>query len=103
VVIGDRRKFLSALIALDPDAARKFAADRGFEGAPHEMPAIIDEVQKAVDEVNSTLARVESIKKFKLVPKPFSIEAGELTPTLKLKRKAVNKNYAAEIEAMYQE
>jgi long-chain acyl-CoA synthetase len=60
-------------------------------------------VQKAVDEVNATLARVETVKKFRIVPRPFSIETGELTPTLKVKRKIVNKNFATEIESMYQE
>jgi long-chain acyl-CoA synthetase len=103
VVIGDCRKYLTALIALEPEAARKFAEARGYSGAVHEMPSIAEEVQKALDEVNATLARVETVKKFKIVPKPFSIEAGELTPTLKLKRQVVNKNYAPEIEAMYQE
>lgn len=103
VVIGDRRKFLSALISLDPEAARKFADKHGHKGEPQDLPALIDEVQKAVDEVNATLARVEMVKKFRIVPRPFSIETGELTPTLKVKRKVVNKNFAAEIESMYQE
>ncbi|HLM76408.1 MAG TPA: long-chain fatty acid--CoA ligase, partial [Polyangiaceae bacterium] len=103
VVIGDRRKFLSALISLDPEAARKFAEERGHKGAPQDLPALIAEVQKAVDEVNATLARVETVKKFRIVPRPFSIETGELTPTLKVKRKIVNKNFATEIESMYQE
>ncbi len=60
-------------------------------------------MQKAVDEVNSTLARVETVKKFRITPRPFSIETGELTPTLKVKRKVVNKNFESEIESMYQE
>jgi long-chain acyl-CoA synthetase len=103
VVIGDRRKFLSALISLDPDAARKFAEEHGHKGAPQDLPALVAEVQKAVDEVNSTLARVETVKKFRILPRPFSIETGELTPTLKVKRKIVSKNFATEIESMYQE
>jgi long-chain acyl-CoA synthetase len=103
VVIGDRRKFLSALISLDPEAARKFAEEHGHKGAPHELPALVAEVQKAVDEVNATLARVETVKKFRIIPRPFSIETGELTPTLKVKRKVVNKNFADEIESMYQD
>ena len=103
VVIGDRRKFLSALISLDPEAARKFAEERGHKGDPQELPAVTAEVQRAIDEVNATLARVETVKKFRIVPRPFSIETGELTPTLKVKRKVVNKNFATEIESMYQE
>jgi long-chain acyl-CoA synthetase len=103
VVIGDRRKFLSALISLDPDAARRFADERGHKGEPRELAELVAEVQKAVDEVNSTLARVETVKKFRIIPRPFSIETGELTPTLKVKRKVVNKNFESEIESMYQE
>jgi long-chain acyl-CoA synthetase len=56
-----------------------------------------------VDGVNENLARVETVKKFKILPTPFSIEGGELTPSLKVKRRVVNSKYAAQIEAMYQE
>lgn len=103
VVIGDRRKFLSALISLDPEAARKFVEQRGQSGDPQDHPAVVAEIQKAVDEVNATLARVEMVKKFRIIPRPFSIETGELTPTLKVKRKVVNRNFSTEIESMYQE
>ncbi|MCK6590147.1 MAG: long-chain fatty acid--CoA ligase [Polyangiaceae bacterium] len=103
VVIGDRRKFLSALISLDPEAARKFVEQRGQSGDPQDHPAVVAEIQQAVDEVNATLARVEMVKKFRIIPRPFSIETGELTPTLKVKRKVVNRNFSTEIESMYQE
>jgi long-chain acyl-CoA synthetase len=104
VVIGDRRKYLTALITLDPEAADRFVKERGgaAEGA-HEHPAVKEAVDRAVAEVNETLARVESIKKFRILSRPFSIEAGELTPTLKLKRRVVHEHFAAEIEAMYSE
>jgi long-chain acyl-CoA synthetase len=90
VVIGDRRKFLTALITVDDTVAGKLGAD-----------AIRGEVQKQLDEVNKTLARVEQVKKFTVLPRPFGIDTGELTPTLKIKRKAVAQNFSREIEAMY--
>lgn len=104
VVIGDRRKFLSALITLDPDGASAFAKERGLSTSTlHQEPVVMSEVQRAVDEVNQELARVETIKKFTILPAPFSVDTGELTPTLKVKRKVVNERYASQIEAMYAE
>jgi long-chain acyl-CoA synthetase len=104
VVIGDRRKFLTSLITLDEDACRNFLREKGADGeAPlHENPLIVAEVQAAVDEVNSHLAQVETVKKFTILSRPLTIEHGELTPTLKVKRKMVNQNFAQQIEAMYQ-
>ena len=102
VVIGDRRKFLSAVLTLDPDAAVKFAKERGQSGdRPHELPELVAAVQEIVDGVNKTLARVETVKRFAILSRSFTVEHGELTPTLKVKRKVVNENFAAEIEAMY--
>lgn len=104
VVIGDRRKYLTALVALEPDAAARFAEKIGKAGQkPHELPEVRAEIQKHVDEVNSQLAQVETVKKFTIIPRAFSIEDGELTPTLKIKRRVVAKNFSAEIEAMYEE
>jgi long-chain acyl-CoA synthetase len=103
VVIGDRRKFLTALIALDEEAVKNFLAEKGDgePGALDQNAHVLAEVQKAVDEVNSTLAQVETVKKFTVLSRNFTIEHGELTPTLKVKRKIVNQNFAGEIEAMY--
>jgi long-chain acyl-CoA synthetase len=103
VVIGDRRKFLSALVTLDPEATERFLSEHGAKEPAHESPAIKSEVQKAVDEVNASLARVEQVKRFTILPRNLTIENGELTPTLKVKRKIVNKNFGREIEAMYVE
>jgi len=104
VVIGDRRKFLTCLVTLDPDAAKSFAAERGLrvEDLP-KSEAVQREIQAAIDEVNKELARVETVKKFVVLERPFSIDTGELTPTLKVKRKVVNERFAEEIEAMYAE
>jgi len=103
VVIGDRRKFLTAVLTLDPDAAQKFCKERGITDVPHLSSIVREEVQKAVDQVNATLAKVETIKKFTILPRSFTVETGELTPSLKVKRRIVAKNFADEIEAMYVE
>ena len=97
VVIGDRRKFLTALITLDEAAARKLAPAGELARAPEIEAA----VQRQIDEVNRELARVEQIKKFSILSRPFGIDTGELTPTMKLKRKVIAQKYEREISAMY--
>ena len=86
LVVGDRRPYVAALITLSEDVDRAGAA-----------PA----VQRAVDEVNSDLSRYEQIKRFTILPRDFTLEAGEVTPTLKLKRRVCLEHFAAEIEALY--
>ena len=99
VVIGDRRKFLTVLVTLDDVAARKLVPDGDLATAEPIRAA----VQTQIDRVNESLARVEQVKKFTILPKPFGIDTGELTPTLKIKRKVVATKYAREIDAMYVE
>ena len=107
VVIGDRRKFLSALItlAVEEDAAKNFAKSKGL--SIEELPgseAVREYLQNYIDEsVNPLFARVEHIRKFSILPRDFTIEANELTPTMKIKRKFVNQNWDSVIEAMYAE
>ena len=96
VVIGDRRKYLSALITLDMTAV-------GDVANAHEDEKIRAEIQKGIDQVNSRLARVENIRKFKILPRDFSIEEGELTPTLKIKRRIVYTNWEHTIDSIYAE
>src|SRR4051794_8445267 len=102
VVVGDRRPYLVALITLDPDEVPAFAEQHGMsvEDVPdsEEMNA---EVQKVVDHVNEDYGRVEQIKKFTILPEDLSQEQGTLTPTLKVKRNAVNEKFAGEIEQLY--
>jgi long-chain acyl-CoA synthetase len=102
VVVGDRRPYLVALITLDPEELPAFAEQHGLaaEDVP-ESEAMRDEVQSAVDEVNSKVGRVEQIKKFAILPHDLSQETGELTPTLKVKRNVVHEKYAGVIEALY--
>jgi long-chain acyl-CoA synthetase len=101
VVIGDRRKFLTALVSLDSEAAGRFMKEGGLSGPPDKCEEIRAEIQQAVDTVNTEMARVEQIKKFTILPREFSIAEGELTPTLKVKRNVVAEHFTAEIEAMY--
>ncbi|MCB9678525.1 MAG: AMP-binding protein [Alphaproteobacteria bacterium] len=105
VVIGDARKFLAALITISPedDAVKEYAKAHGLEiSRMHEDPGVIAYVQKQIDDtVNPQFARVEHIRKFTILPRDFTIADDELTPTLKIKRKNVNKNWADAIEAMY--
>jgi long-chain acyl-CoA synthetase len=103
VVIGDRRKFLSALLTLDEEAAAAWASARGAATTDlHKNPDLIAHVQEGVDkEVNPQFAQVETVKKFTILHRQLTVEDGELTPTLKVKRKPVNEHFADEIEAMY--
>ena len=66
-------------------------------------PAIRSAIQVKIDEINQTLARVEQVKKFQILTRPFGIDSGELTPTMKIKRKVVAQKYAQQIDAMYAE
>ena len=105
VVIGDRRKFLTVLLTLDLEATARFFKERGLPGSTQgeHHPDIVAEVQRAVDAVNADLARVEQVKKFRILPRPFGIDTGELTPTLKVKRRVIAEKFGPEIEAMYRE
>lgn len=103
VVIGDRRKFLSALITLEEEAAERFSAAHGLEGQSlHDNPLVIAEIQRGIDEeVNPLFARVENVRKFAILPRNFTVEDGELTPTLKIKRRVINDHFSDQIEGMY--
>ncbi|HVH41065.1 MAG TPA: AMP-binding protein [Labilithrix sp.] len=107
VVIGDRMKYLSALITLDPERVNLEAEAAGSPARTISEAAKCDvfrrHLQKQIDQVNEKLARVQTIKKFVVVPSEFSIDGGELTPTMKVKRKVVNEKYKREIAAMYAE
>jgi long-subunit acyl-CoA synthetase (AMP-forming) len=105
VVIGDRRKYLTAIFGLDPEKVAAEAAAAGSDARDSAAAAGCEKFrahfQSQLDGVNATLARVQTIKKFVILPEELSIEGGELTPTMKLKRRIVNEKYAAEIESMY--
>jgi long-subunit acyl-CoA synthetase (AMP-forming) len=103
VAIGDRRPFMSALLTIDPEQVEALANAVGDADILrlHENLRVHELFQKGVDAVNQDLSNVERIKKFTILPSELSLEGGELTPTLKVKRKVVNEKYAAQIEAIY--
>ena len=105
VVIGDKRKFISCLIMIDEDNVVKYAQDNKIQFSTYkdltQSPEIIKLIQGEVDNVNETLSRVEQVKKFTILPKKLYEEDGEVTPTMKVKRKYVNEAFSDLIEAMY--
>jgi long-chain acyl-CoA synthetase len=103
-VIGDQRPFVSALVVLDAESAMPWARAKGLAtelARLAEHPEVLAEVQSYVDDVNQHLNNVERIKKFTILPAEWTVDSGELTPTLKMKRKVVNQRYAEFIERMY--
>jgi long-subunit acyl-CoA synthetase (AMP-forming) len=105
VAIGDRRPYNVALITLEPIAARLFARDRGITAASTAElageAAVIEELARAVSRANDRLARVEQIKRFRLIADEWEPGGDELTPTHKLKRRQIVAKYAEQIEAIY--
>jgi long-chain acyl-CoA synthetase len=105
VVIGQARNYCTMLITLDPDAIAKWAATGPLAGRPYEeivvSPAAHELVAGYVDQLNERLNRWETVKKFAILPRDLSIENDELTPSMKIKRRGVERSFAAEIEAMY--
>ncbi|WGX98926.1 long-chain fatty acid--CoA ligase [Nocardioides sp. L-11A] len=105
MVFGAERNFVSALITLDPDAIAGWAAENGKEGKDYTALVNDDAVQamvgEYVDELNTQLNRWETIKKWKLLDHDLSIESGELTPSLKVKRTVVENNNAELIDSFY--
>ncbi len=105
VVVGDRRKHLAALLTIDEDKFDEVLRQSGSTAETLDEAAADDMVRdwlfKEVQLVNEGLARVQQIKKIRILPQDLSIEGGELTPTMKVKRRIVREKYKAEIEAFY--
>lgn len=104
-VIGDRRKFLSALLTLDPERAPALARERGWPEDLDSLATHVDflaHVDHGVEKANAALARYESVRKYKVLATDFTTESGELTPTQKMKRKVINENHADIIESLYE-
>jgi long-chain acyl-CoA synthetase len=105
VVIGDNRKYCVALVTLDPDEMTRWATAHGLTFASGEEmathPAVRELVEGEVAQVNRELASFESVKYFRILPRDLSVETGELTPSLKVKRKVMAERYRREIEEMY--
>ena len=105
VVVGDSQPYISALISLDADALPGWLAAKGMdpmtvaEAATHER--ILARIQKAIDRANANVSRAESIRTFRILDEDLTIENGLLTPSLKVKRTQVLKQYADVIDGIY--
>ncbi len=104
VVLGDRRPYVAALVTLDPVEIGRWAAERGLADDPvalAEDEQVHALVQGVVDEANADRSRYEQIKRFTILPRDFTMDDGEITPTLKLKRRVVQEHFADAIERLY--
>lgn len=105
VIIGDKRPFLAALIMIDHENVEQYAQERAIPFTNYaslcQRPEVIALIQGEVDRVNKQFARVENVRKFRLIEQKLTAEDEELTPTMKLKRSFVNRKYGALIDSMY--
>ncbi|MDF4250165.1 long-chain fatty acid--CoA ligase [Streptomyces sp. WMMB303] len=105
MVVGDGRPFVGALLTVDEEFLPRWAAEHGKEQLAHEElladPELLAELQTAVDEGNKAVSKAESVRKFRLLREQFTEDSGHVTPSLKLKRGVVAKDFADEIEALY--
>ncbi|MGW2176970.1 AMP-dependent synthetase/ligase [Streptomyces sp. NPDC001732] len=107
MVVGDGRPFVGALVTLDEEFLGRWAAEHGKPAGAtaaslREDPELLAEVQRAVDDGNAAVSKAESVRKFRILSSQFTEEAGHITPSLKLKRNVVAKDFADEIESIYQ-
>ena len=106
LVIGDKRPYVAALVTLDPVEIGHWAAENGIDGDPATLvhdERVRELVQRIVDDVNRDRSRFEQIKRFTILPRDFTMEEGEITPTLKVRRRTVQEHFADEIDALYAE
>ena len=105
LIIGDKRNFISALIVPNFEKLEAFATEKGIATADREAllqhPDVLAVFEEEVEKAMKSFAKYEKVRKFTLIPREFTIEAGELTPSLKVKRKEVVDHFGAEIEAIY--
>jgi len=107
VLFGDRKPYIVALIVPNFEALDAWATKRGVPAKDRSAllgrPDLLAAYQEVVDGVNANLARYETIKRFRLIAEPFTISGGQLTPTLKVKRRVIEQRYAALLRVMYEE
>ena len=108
VVVGDNRPFVAALVTLDPETLPQWLQRHGIDqdtpmGELIRDQRVIDHIQSVIDRANQSVSRAESIREFRLLEQDFTIESGHLTPSLKIKRPAVMKDYAEQVEALYRD
>ncbi|MGC8915369.1 MAG: AMP-dependent synthetase/ligase [Thermoanaerobaculum sp.] len=107
VLFGDRKPYVVALLVPNFEELSRWAQQKGIRADDRQAlvkhPEVVALYQGIVDKVNGNLARFETIKKFRLIPEPFTMDGGELTPTLKVKRRVILQRYGDLVEAMYSE
>nr|WP_202881286.1 AMP-dependent synthetase/ligase [Pedococcus badiiscoriae] len=105
IVVGDQKPFIGALLTLDEEMYPGWAKNNGLSGVTFEQartdPTVLAELQRAVDDANKSVSKAESIRKFAVLPGDFTEENGYLTPSLKLKRNIVLKDFHDEVESLY--
>jgi long-chain acyl-CoA synthetase len=106
MVVGDGRPYIACLVTLDPDALESWKRQHGKPADATALdlaldPDLIAEIQRAVDDANQAVSRAESIRRFRILGTDFTEASGELTPTLKVRRNVVAREFAADIEALY--
>ncbi|MEX5631978.1 AMP-dependent synthetase/ligase [Parafrankia sp. FMc2] len=106
MLVGDRRPFIAALITLDPDALAAWLKEKGRPAGTTaaslaDDPELRAAIQRAVDAANAMVSHAEAVKKFEILPHDFTIEGGELTPSLKVRRNVVLERYAETVESLY--
>ncbi len=105
MVVGDRQPYIAALLTLDPEAVPAWAEERGLPTDMESLaasPEVRELVQGIVDEVNADRSRYEQIKRFTILPRDFTMEDDELTPTLKLKRRVVAEHFGDRLDELYE-
>ncbi|MEO8706508.1 MAG: long-chain fatty acid--CoA ligase [Kofleriaceae bacterium] len=106
IIHGDKRNFVTALVALDEESTMKWARDKGVNGKSYTDVATASDTKAMIttyfEQINKTLEKWETVKQFAILPKDLSVDAGELTPSLKVKRKVVEKKYATMLDKMYE-
>jgi len=107
MAVGDKQPFIAALITIDPEAFPGWKERNGKD--PNATvadlatdPDLLAEIDLAVKDANQAVSHAESIRKFRILPVDFTEDTGELTPTLKVKRKVVAEKFASDIEALYE-
>ncbi|CAL9576724.1 Long-chain-fatty-acid--CoA ligase FadD15 [Nocardiopsis dassonvillei] len=104
MVVGDNRKFIAALVTIDPESFEQWKNANKKTGELPELtedPDLVAAIQEAVDHANQAVSKAEAIKKFKILPSDFTEESGQMTASLKVKRHVVNKEWSKEIEEIY--
>ncbi|MFJ3228036.1 AMP-dependent synthetase/ligase [Streptomyces sp. NPDC086783] len=106
MVLGDRRPYITALITLDPEGITHWRQMNGKHGVPPQLllddPDLHAVLQRAVDEANKLVSRPESIRRYAVLPGAFTEEAGQLTPSMKLRREVILRDFSRQVEAMYE-